>query len=49
VREDPEAVVLDLVNPSRTVRRRIGQPRQAWFEPRKGMLGAYPAPEFTHY
>ena len=33
VREDAEAVVLDLVNPARARRRLAGRSRQAWFEP----------------
>jgi hypothetical protein len=47
IRQDPEAVVLDLVNPARARRRLAGRSRQAWFEAEKGLLGAHSTPKFT--
>ena len=47
VRQDPEAVVLDLVNPARARRRLAGRSRQAGFEAGNGLFGAQSAPELT--
>jgi hypothetical protein len=48
VRQDPEAVVLDLVNPAGGRRRLAGRARQAWREARKRLLGAHSAPDLIH-
>jgi hypothetical protein len=47
MRQDPRAIVLDLVNSARVRRRRAGRSRQAWFEGMKGRLRAQPAPELA--
>ena len=49
VREDAEAVVLDLMKPARS-RGRVGsQARQAWIEMGVGLIGAQPVPKLTLY
>jgi hypothetical protein len=47
VRQDPEAIVLDLVNPARARRRLIGRSRQARIEGGKRLLGIQAAPKLT--
>jgi hypothetical protein len=47
VRQDPEAVVLDLVNPARARWRLDGRSRQARLEAGRGLLRAQPAPKLT--
>jgi hypothetical protein len=49
VAQDAQAVVLYLVNPASARRRPISQSRQARIKWRRGPIGAYPAPELTHY
>jgi hypothetical protein len=39
MRQDAETVVFDFVNPARPDRRLFGWTRQAWLEPRLGLLG----------
>jgi hypothetical protein len=48
VRQDPEAVVLDLVNPARSGRRFIGRTRKARFERGKGPIRLQSALKLTH-
>jgi hypothetical protein len=47
VRQDPKAVVLNLVNPTEARRRPVGRTRQARIEGRKGLLGIQAAPKLT--
>ena len=49
MRQEAEAIVLDLVNPARTRRWLLGRSRQAGIETGLGLIGADPAPEFGRY
>ena len=49
VRQDPEAIVLDLVNPTGSGRRMLCDTRQARLKRGRGLLGAQPAPQLTRY
>ena len=49
VREDAEAVVLDLMKPARASWRVRSQARQARIEMRVGLIGAQPVPKLTLY
>jgi len=48
-RDDAKTVVLDLVDPARTNRRRFRQPRQAGFKAKSGLVVALNAPKLNLY
>jgi hypothetical protein len=49
VRQDAEAIMLDLVNPAGASRRLFSGARQARLKARPGRIGAQTAPELTRY
>src|SRR5262245_13123113 len=49
VRQYPEAVVLDLVNPSGSSRRVLGRAREAGLKQTRELIGLQSPPKFTHY
>ena len=49
MRQDPKAIMFNLVNPTGARGRALGRSRQAGIETGLGLIGADPAPEFGRY
>jgi hypothetical protein len=49
MRQDPKAIVFNLVNPTGARGRALGRSRQAGIETGQRLIGADPVPEFGSY